>query len=377
MNRVILTEKAFAEKIAECGGRVFRVGGCVRDQFMGVLHKDIDFCIVGMVKKNFKELFPDAEEHGKSFPVFRLFIDGVKCELAFARTERKVSSGYKGFKISSKPKITIEEDLFRRDTTINSIAMDCLTGEIIDPFKGREDIQNKILRATSIHFADDPMRALRLAGQAARLGFTIEPETLLLASQVAEELKDEPAERMLIELTKVLQEAEKPGIFFRVLAEAKLLEVTFQEMAALSQEKFERIISTLDEVAQLTKDPKIRFAALGLLMEEESLLHWNKTMRLSGEWLDSAITVGKVKALLENPSPEKIVMAIHSLRRGPLSAEEFDLIAKGAGLNLPQLSTFKTAISSSQYEDMPKTLKGKEIGDWLKKKYIEIVKNML
>ena len=153
MNSALLTERAFAEIIAENGGRVFRVGGCVRDWFMGIIPKDIDFCVVGMVKKNFKAIFPDAQEYGKSFPVFRLLIDGIKCEVAFARTERKVGRGYKGFKISSNPKATIEEDLFRRDTTVNSIAMDSLTGEIIDPFHGREDIKNGILRATSKHFS--------------------------------------------------------------------------------------------------------------------------------------------------------------------------------------------------------------------------------
>lgn len=83
--------------------------------------------------------------------------------------------------------------------------MDCLTGEIIDPFKGIEDIEKKILRATSEHFPDDPMRALRLAGHALRFAFAIHPETLILASTVVDELRDEPAERMLIELTKVLR----------------------------------------------------------------------------------------------------------------------------------------------------------------------------
>lgn len=135
-----------------------------------------------MVKKNFKLLFPDAQEWGKSFPVFRLLIDGRRCEVAFARTEpQKVSSGYKGFKVASNPKITIQEDLFRRDTTVNSIAIDSLTGEIIDPFHGIRDIENKILRATGRHFGDDPIRALRLAGQAARFGFEIDSDTVTLA----------------------------------------------------------------------------------------------------------------------------------------------------------------------------------------------------
>ncbi|MBP2625638.1 MAG: tRNA cytidylyltransferase [Firmicutes bacterium] len=377
MNSALLTERSFAEIIAFNGGRVFRVGGCVRDQFMGVSPKDIDFSIVGMVKKNFKMIFPDAEEYGKSFPVFRLPIDGIKCELAFARTERKVGSGYKGFKISSNPKITIEEDLFRRDTTVNSIAMDCLTGEIIDPFNGIQDINNKILRATSQHFVDDPIRALRLAGQSARLGFTIHPETLILASTVVDELRDESVERMLIELTKVLNEAQKPGTFFRVLAETKLLQVTFREISDLSKENFERAMVGLDGVAQVSKNLKVRFAALGLVLDREALLNWDKIMRLPADWLDSAIAVGKFTAILETPSPEKIVMAINSLRRGALSVEEFDMIARGAGLNLPILSTFKAAMTLSQYGDMPEDLKGKEFGEWLRKKHVEVIGKLL
>ncbi len=377
MSRILLTEKSFAETIAESGGRVFRVGGCVRDHLMGVLHKDIDFCIVGMVKKNFKILFPDAKEHGKSFPVFHLVIDGVRCELAFARTERKVSGGYKGFRISAKPKITIEEDLFRRDTTINSIAMDCLTGEIIDPFKGMEDIKNKILRATSEHFSDDPMRALRLAGQSARLGFSIHPDTLVLARAVADELRDEPSERMLLELTKVLNEARLPATFFQVLANTNLLKVTFKEFAELPQENFIRAMAALDGVAQVTQNPKVRFAALGLVLSHEALLNWDNRMKLPGDWLDSAIAMGKFTALLETPSPEKIVMAINSLRRGALSIDEFDLIVKGTGLKVLLLNPFKAAITSSSHIDVPKELKGKEIGEWLRQKHIEMIGKLL
>ena len=377
MSHVLLTEKSFAETIAEAGGRVFRVGGSVRDQFMGVVPHDIDFCIVGMVKKNFKILFPEAKERGKSFPVFHLFIDGVKCELAFARTERKVGSGYKGFKVSAKPKITIEEDLYRRDTTINSMGMDCLTGEIIDPFKGLEDIEKKILRATSEHFPDDPMRALRLAGQSARFDFTIQPETLMMARAVVDELKDEPKERMLIELTKVLDEAPSPGTFFQVLEEAGLLQVTFREIAELSKEMFTKMIVYLNGVAQLSKNPKVRFATLGLILGEENLLNWDKNMKLPGEWLDSALTVSKFASLLEVLSPENIVMVINSLRRGALSVEEFDLIIQGAGVNLPLLSPFKVAMSSTPQGDRPKDLKGKEIGEWLKKKHIERIGQLL
>ena len=376
MNRELLTEKDFAETIAKHGGRVFRVGGCVRDQFMGIPAKDIDYSIVGMVKRNFKELFPGAEECGQHFPVFRLLLDGVKCELAFARTERKVGPGYKGFKVSTKPKITIQEDLLRRDTTVNSIAMDCLTGEIIDPCNGVQDIKDKMLRATGPHFADDPMRAIRLAGQAARLGFTIDSETILLACAAGNELADEPKARMLVELTKVLVQAQCPGTFFKVLAETQLLRSSFSEIAELSPMVFEIAMANLDGVANLTSCPKLRFASLGLVISEEELLRWNNKMTLSNDWLDAASKVGNIKKLLETSSPENIVTALNSLRRGCLTVEEFDIIAKGSDGKVSLLLPFKTAITSSS-PDVPKTLSGKEIGEWLRQYHVEIIRKLL
>jgi tRNA nucleotidyltransferase (CCA-adding enzyme) len=377
MGTSILTEKKFAEIISENGGRVFRVGGCVRDSFMGAIPKDIDFSIVGMVKKNFKMIFPEAKECGKSFPVFHLTIDGIKREVAFARTEKKVGSGYKGFKVSAKPKITIEEDLFRRDTTINSIAQDSLTGEIIDPYYGREDIKAKILRATSQHFSDDPMRALRLAGQAARFGFTIDQNTLPLAMAAGEELAQEPAERMIAELGKVLTEAEEPGTFFKVLAELNLLEVTFREIGKLSPQEFERVVLGLNVVAKATENAKLRFAALGLVLDKENLVSWNTRMTLPGDWLDSAIAVREIIDFLEETTSDKIVDTINKLRRGSLTIEEFDIISKAVGLKIPKLVPLKAAMTLPQGEVVPKTLKGKEIGEWLRQKYVEAISKQL
>ncbi|MDD4599455.1 Multifunctional CCA protein [bioreactor metagenome] len=367
-----LTERIFAETIAENGGRLYRVGGCVRDRLLGITPKDIDFCVVGMVKKNFKLLFPAAEECGKYFPVFRLTIDGRGCEVAFARTERKVGSGYKGFKISSKPKVTIEEDLFRRDTTVNSIAIDSLSGEIIDPFGGIKDIKNKILRATSQHFSDDPIRALRLAGQAARLGFLIDGDTLALASATADELGNEPVERVLAELTKVLNEAQEPAQFFRVLAQSNLLQSVFEEMAELPAEEFDRAMVKLDAVAQATLSSKLRFAALGLVMDSKSLSCWNSRMTLPGDWLNAAIMVRKVMTLLEFPNPEKIVTALDKLRRGSLTVEEFDIISKAAKLSIPALEPFKATLRQSTYA-VPDELKGKDIAQWIRQQHINII----
>jgi tRNA nucleotidyltransferase (CCA-adding enzyme) len=372
MSGEVLTERVFAETILANGGRLYRVGGCVRDMVMGTTPKDIDFCVVGMVKKNFRQLFPEASECGKYFPVFWLNVDGRRCEVAFARTERKAGSGYKGFKIASNPKITIEADLFRRDTTVNSIAIDCLTGEVVDPFGGVQDIKNKLLRATGPQFADDPIRALRLASQAARLDFAIDADTLTLASTAAAELSDEPAERILAEMVKVMQAAQAPARFFEVLAQSRLLDIAFTEMAQLSREEFALAMTRLDAVAKVTASPKVRFAALGLTIGTAGLACWNKRMTLPGDWLQAAAAAGKVAALLEQPDPEKIAVAIDSLRRGSLTVAEFDIVSQAAQAGIPALEPFKTALALLPGA-IPAELQGRDRGEWLRRKQGTII----
>lgn len=377
MSTSALTEMAFAEIIAKNGGRVYRVGGCVRDAFMGRTVKDVEFSIVGMVKKNFKILFPEAEDCSKSVPVFHLVLDGIKREVAFARTEQKVGSGCKKFKVSAKPKITIEEDLFRRDTTVNSMALDVLTGEIIDPFHGREDIKAKVLRANGQHFCDHPIRALRLAGQAARFGFSIDRDALPLVVAAREELAHESAGRITAELTLVLSEAQEPGRFFKILAETNLLQGTFKEIAALSTDEFARVMDGLDSAAKATPNAKIRFSMLGLVLDKESLGAWNNRMKLPGGWLDAAVTVNQTSEFLENPTADKLVDTINKLRRGSLTIEEFDLVTKAAGLKIPQLVPLKAVMALPPGVVVPETLQGKEIGEWMREKHVEAIKKYL
>lgn len=377
MTDSLLSEQAFAEIIAANGGRLFRVGGCVRDRFMGVEPKDIDLCVVGMVKKNFKNLFPQAEEYGKSFPVFRLMLDGKKCEVAFARTERKVSSGYKGFKVASNPKITIEEDLYRRDLTINAIAVDSLTGEVIDPYKGIQDIENQVLRAIGPQFAEDPIRSLRLAGQAARFGFQVDRDTLALAQTVADELAGEPVERMFAELKRVLLEASKPASFFQLLAAMNLLFITFPEIAKLSADKIQLAMIHLNATAALSPDPKVRFASLGLTLTAEQLLQWNQRMTLPNEWLEAAVVAGKTVDLLKNCVPENLVTAIYQLSRGSLQVEDFDVMTTAAQLGFPSLSELKKLLNALPRAEVPNALQGKELGKWLRTKHIEMITHHL
>ena len=371
-----MLERELAKIIMAEKGKLYRVGGCVRDELMGNEPQDIDYCIVGMVKKNFKTLFPTAIEVGKSFPVFRMKIDGKSCEIAFARTERKVGSGYRGFKVASNPKITIEEDLKRRDTTINSMAKDCLTGEILDPYQGQVDLAKKVLRATSTHFVEDPVRALRLASQAARFGFSIDPDTFALAKTMGVELALEPVERFLTELTKVLTQAAQPAEFLRVLADLELLAIAFPVLASLDKVGFTKLLGQLDKVAMIAGQAKIRFATLGLSLSKEQLASWNQQMTLPSDWLNAANSVRQVALLLQQASAENYWQVLNSLRRGSLNIAEFMLINQGLGLSKLDFGLFQATLMNTPVP-IPQELVGKEIQAYIKKYQLEILKTLV
>ncbi len=267
-----MTEIEFAQKIKEIGGTAYLVGGAVRDKFRGVQAHDRDYCVTGITENIFAENFPTALKFGKSFPVYSFDIDGKNCEIAFARTERKIGSGYRGFKVNFDSDVNIEKDLYRRDTTINAMAIDILRGEVIDPFGGREDVANKKIRAVSEHFTDDPVRALRAARQSAQFNFEITPDTLKAMNLCAFELKNEPGERIFSELKNALK-TKKPSVFFRSLEKAGILSVTFPEIDNLrgkiqpvefhpEGDAYAHTLKILDEVSEINQKPEIRFAAL-------------------------------------------------------------------------------------------------------------------
>lgn len=182
--------------------KTYLVGGAVRDTLMGLEPKDKDYVVVGatpaqMLERGFSQV-------GASFPVFLHPETGD--EYALARTERKTGIGYNGFDVVFDPTITLEQDLIRRDLTINSMAMDLDTGTIIDPYGGRQDLIERTLRHTSDAFAEDPVRVLRTARFAARYGFNVADETKDLMRQVVREIDAVPAERVFAEFAKGLME---------------------------------------------------------------------------------------------------------------------------------------------------------------------------
>lgn len=252
--------------------QIFLVGGAVRDQLLNRPVTERDWVVVGasideMLAQGFQQV-------GKDFPVF--LHPKSKEEYALARTERKSGKGYTGFAVNADSSITLEEDLSRRDLTINAIAQDD-EGNLTDPFNGQADINNKLLRHVSPAFAEDPLRVLRVARFAARyahLGFRVADETLVLMREMvsAGEVNYLTPERVWKETQRALTE-KNPEVYFSVLRECGALKVLFSEIDALfgvpqtatyhpEIDTGVHCLMSLQQAVKLSDDPLIRFATL-------------------------------------------------------------------------------------------------------------------
>jgi tRNA nucleotidyltransferase (CCA-adding enzyme) len=207
--------------------KVYRVGGAVRDEMLGRPVTDVDHVVVGATPEDMVRL--GYRPVGKDFPVF--LHPETHEEYALARTERKTARGYHGFAFHTSPDVTLEQDLARRDLTINAMARDD-AGTLVDPYHGAEDLKAGILRHVSPAFAEDPVRILRLARFAARFQFTVAPETagLMRAMVKSGEADALVAERVWQEISRGLME-NRPAIMFAVLDECGALERVFPEIA--------------------------------------------------------------------------------------------------------------------------------------------------
>ncbi len=252
--------------------KVYLVGGAVRDHLLGLPVKERDWVVIGetpeaMVAQGFRPV-------GKDFPVF--LHPKTHEEYALARTERKTAPGYRGFSINASPDVTLEQDLLRRDLTINAIAKDDVD-TLIDPFGGQKDLSSRSLRHISSAFAEDPVRILRVARFMARyqhLGFKVAGETMeLMKNMVAQgEVDALVPERVWSELVKALSE-RTPTQFFDVLQHCGALARLFPEIHCLygvpQPAKYHPEIDTgihtmmvLEQAVKLSDDPRVRFAAL-------------------------------------------------------------------------------------------------------------------
>ena len=249
--------------------QIYQVGGAVRDELLGIKVKDRDWVVVGATPEQMTALGYKAV--GRDFPVFIHPDTGE--EYALARTERKTGPGYKGFAFNTSDRITLEQDLERRDITINAIAKD-ENGNLIDPFNGRKDLEQKIIRHVSDAFVEDPLRVLRVARFAAQFNFPIAGETQSLLKDISatDELQTLTPERVWVETEKALQ-TRQPRRYFEALRECNALAALFPEIDRLfgvpQPERHHPEIDSgvhtlmvLDQAASIAAEPEVRFAAL-------------------------------------------------------------------------------------------------------------------
>jgi tRNA nucleotidyltransferase (CCA-adding enzyme) len=399
--------------------KTYLVGGAVRDKLLGIPVKDRDWVVVGatpaeLLDKGFKPV-------GKDFPVF--LHPETKEEYALARTERKSGKGYKGFTFHTSPDVTLEDDLQRRDLTVNAIAEDD-EGNLIDPYAGEADIKAGLLRHVSPAFVEDPLRVLRIARFAATLGFRIAPETMALLKEISnsEELDALVPERVWTEMEKALS-GKYPARFILVLQSCKALEKLFPEIEALfgvpqTKEYHPEIdaglhtIMTLNQSVRLSADPMIRFAALvhdlGKATTQKDKLpshHGHeergakiidklcKRYRIPNKYCKLAINVSKFHLdchRIQEMKPETVLKKLEQLDafRRPERFEQFliacEADARGrAGFedrDYPQVEYFKTALKAASdvntSELQKQGLEGKGLGLEIKKQQIKNIKEM-
>ena len=406
-----MREEEFVKAVEGAGGTVYLVGGWVRDHLRGATPRDKDFVITGLEREAFAELFPAASLIGHAFPVYLVEIDGVRSEVSFARRERKSGHGYRGFAVDFGAEVTIEDDLFRRDTRINSMAYRLPAMELIDPYGGRSDLAHCVIRATSHHFSEDPVRALRAARQAAELGFVIDEGTQVLMADCATELEEEPTERIVHELSRALA-APQPSLFFEALAHASLLESVFPEIFALKGktqppeyhpegDAYCHTMQVVDVVARKTQTIEARFAALvhdigkGKTPEEMLPHHygheqrgllvldaWNKRMTLPKSWLMAAHFV--IKEHMRAPllkKTGKIADLLLAVEKSGLSFADFRRIVCADHGTLPYHLVHGEDLLRKMLQvrgtEAPPELRGADVGKWLREERVRRLAQLL
>ncbi len=225
--------RALAQRVADQGGRVYYVGGFVRDRLTGVENKDVDVEVHGITPEALEAILDclgTRLEMGSSFGVYGL--KGYDLDIAMPRREQATGRGHKDFQVDVDPFIGTEKAAMRRDFTINALMEDVLTGEVVDHFHGQEDLRNGIIRhVNDVSFPEDALRVLRGAQFGARFGFSVAPETVELSRKL--DLSVLPRERVLGEAEKALLKGKKPSVFFEVLREMGQLSYWFPEVEAL------------------------------------------------------------------------------------------------------------------------------------------------
>ncbi len=313
---------------------IYLVGGAVRDALLGLPVRERDWVVVGSTPDEMLKL--GYRQVGRDFPVF--LHPQTSEEYALARTERKVAPGHTGFVCHAGPEVTLEEDLRRRDLTINAIAQTD-AGVLIDPHGGAADVAGRHLRHVSDAFVEDPLRVFRVARFAAQLGalgFRVVPQTQQLLSEMcAQDLVAELApERIWQELHNALSTAA-PGAFFDVLRGCGGLDRWFKELATLRG-----LSEFLDTHARALADPLQRYGALGWLLSDDSVSALSQRLRVPSDYARAAMDVarhGRVLVGWRSTGARELLAALKAtgaLRQPDWFAREIAIVAACAAVDL-------------------------------------------
>lgn len=266
--------------------KIYQVGGAVRDRLLGLPVQDHDHVVVGATPEEMLRL--GYKPVGKDFPVF-LHPENHE-EYALARTERKTAPGYKGFHFHAAADVTLEQDLARRDLTINAIAWD-ESGAIIDPYGGVADLKAGVLRHVSAAFVEDPVRILRIARFAARFGFAIADETAALMKKMvaAGEVDALVAERVWQEFAKGLGE-KQPARMFEVLRDCGALSRVLPQWARLQEN---RALAALSRAAEAGSDLTVRYASLFVGSDAQTAEDAAERVRAPADCRDLAVLTAR------------------------------------------------------------------------------------
>lgn len=338
--------------------KVYRVGGSVRDELLGLEVKDHDHVVVGATVEEMERL--GFRPVGKDFPVF--LHPRTHEEYALARTERKTGRGYKGFTVYAAPEVTLEEDLARRDLTINAIARD-EDGALIDPFDGAGDIERGVLRHVSAAFVEDPVRILRVARFAARFGFAVAPETFeLMRTMVAHgEVDHLVPERVWQEMAKGLMES-RPSRMFEVLVACGALAHALPELDRLLQGNPSARLAALDRAAALERPIEVRYGVLFLDAEEPAAAvqlarDASERVRAPNECRDLAVLAaelypGVCRALeLDADATVDLLQRSDAFRRPERFSRLLEACEAGVGAEFPQAARLLAALDAANAVD--------------------------
>ena len=317
-NPLLLKAQQVARAAQEQGGRALLVGGFVRDQLLGLAPKDADLEVYGLEAPKLRELLQPlgrVDCVGESFRVYKLVWrfqkKRLELDVSLPRRDRKTGEGHRGFEVEGDPFASIEDAARRRDFTLNAILCDPLSGEILDPFGGRADLENRLLRAVDFrHFGEDSLRVLRAMQFAARFELQIEPQTAALCRNTP--LNDLPKERVWGEWEKLLLKSSRPSLGIVAARETGVLSRLFPYLETALERRESELLATLDGAAREKANLEFPFDVALMLASLATFLGASDTKEL----LDD-LNIHKMRGEGDAVDVRHLVLQLESVRKTP------------------------------------------------------------